>query len=192
MDQAQYITKLFDQCKCDIGFGDLGYGAIQVKTIQDGGADRLTGQLFNGVSSARFVGCRTVGDETKPMMRYDKKIDEHGEVTGMIKLDKTTIIQEFVDLLETQVPDKKKPEDDKLAKMKLYIPSKNDWETDWLIDEFCEITRRDLDEMGDVETGVDKRMKVRKMFNHPRDSTMSVIYAMKALEFTSEWNWVSA
>jgi len=192
MDQAQYITKLFGKCKCDIGFGDLGYGAIQVKTIQDGGADRTSGEIFEGVTSQRFVGCRTVGDESKPMMRYDKKVDEHGEVTGMIKLDKTTIIQEFIDLLETQVPDKKEPENEKLAKMKLRIPSKKDWETDWLIDEFCEITRRDLDEMGDVETGVDKRMKVRKLFNHPRDSTMSVIYAMKALEFTSEWHWVSA
>ena len=85
--------------KADINIDEVEENLRQVKTIQDGGADRLTGQLFDGVSSARFVGCRTVGDETKPMMRYDKKIDEHGEVTGMIKLDKTTIIQEFIDLL---------------------------------------------------------------------------------------------
>lgn len=189
MDQAQYIAKLFNETKCDIGFGDLGYGANQVKIIQDGGADRLTGNMFEGVTPQRFVGCRTIGDETKPQMRYDKKIDEHGEVTGMIKLDKTTIIQEFIDLLETKVPDAKKKTN---VHYKLIIPSKIEYETDWLVGEFCEITRKDLDEMGDIETGVDKRMKARKLFNHPRDSTMGVIYSMKALEFTSEWHWVSA
>ncbi len=192
MDQAEYITRLFHEAKCDIGFGDLGYGAIQVKTIQDGSANRESGKLFKGVTPQKFVGCRTIGDETKPQMRYDKKIDEHGEVTGMIKLDKTTIIQEFIDLLETKIPDKDEPENEKLVKLKLIIPSKNDWETDWLIDEFTEITRRDLDEMGDVDTGVDRRTKAVKRFNHPRDSTMSVIYALRALDFKTEWNYISA
>ena len=170
MDQAQYIAKLFAKCKCDIGFGDLGYGANQVKVIQDGGADRNTGELFEGVTPQRFVGCRTIGDETKPQMRYDKKIDEHGEVTGMIKFDKTTILQEFIDLLEIRIPNPRNPTNEKLSVSKLLIPSKKDYETDWLIPEFTDITRKDLEEVEDVEITADKRMKVVKRFNHPRDS----------------------
>ena len=57
LDQAKNIALLFNECKCDVGVGDLGYGAIQVQQIQDGGSDRVTGQHFNGVGSENFFGC---------------------------------------------------------------------------------------------------------------------------------------
>jgi hypothetical protein len=41
LDQAEYINRLFRASRCDIGVGDLGYGAIQ-----DGGSNRITGDLF--------------------------------------------------------------------------------------------------------------------------------------------------
>ena len=37
LKQAEHIVNLFREYSCDIGVGDLGYGANQVKLIQDGG-----------------------------------------------------------------------------------------------------------------------------------------------------------
>ncbi|MBI1828260.1 MAG: hypothetical protein HY222_04015 [Thaumarchaeota archaeon] len=67
LDQAEYLCNLFKAYRCDIGIGDLGYGAIPVKIIQDGGSNRLTGDQFSGVGSDKFIGCRTISDETKPL-----------------------------------------------------------------------------------------------------------------------------
>src|SRR3972149_289327 len=94
LDQAEYINRIFKESKCDIGIGDLGYGANQVKLIQDGGFSRRTGIKFSGVGSNKFIGCRTIGDETKPLQTFNDKIDEHGEETGRISIDKTSKIQE--------------------------------------------------------------------------------------------------
>jgi len=39
---------------------------------------------------------------------------------------------------------------------------------------------------------LDKRSRAKKEFNHPKDSTMSVIYAKLGLEQTGDWTWISA
>jgi len=61
------------------------------------------------------------------------------------------------------------------------IPSKIDYETDWLLDELCSITRKDLELNQDSEKE-DPRQKARKEFNHPPDSVMSIIYCLVADE----------
>ncbi len=194
LDQAQYITKLFQQARCDNGVGDLGYGTNQIKVIQEGGADRKTGKLFNGVGPETFVGSRMIGDETKPFLKFDKKIDEHGEITPKFTMDKTTEIQSFIDFLEVYIPHPLEPNNSRLRRTKFLIPHHYDyeWETDWLIDDFTDITRRDLEKTDDIEVTEDRRIKARKQFNHPKDSTMAVIYAKRGLETAVDWYWVSA
>jgi hypothetical protein len=193
LDQAKNIAILFDECKCDIGVGDLGYGAIQVEQIQDGGSDRITGQHFNGVGSNNFFGCRSIGDETKPLMDMQKKIDEHGEQREHLKIDKTTSIQEFIDIMTVEVQD---PDDfynvDK-RKKKLMFPADpySKQKIDFIYGDLTKLTRKDLSDKIDEEEE-DPRQKARKEFNHPKDSLMAMIYAIKALEINSDWNWVSA
>ena len=36
----------------------------------------------------------------------------------------------------------------------------------------------------------DTRQRARKQFNHPKDSLMAMIYAIKALEVRRDYNWV--
>ena len=68
-----------------------------------------------------------------------------------------------------------------------------EWETDWLINDFTDITRKDLVEASEeVDNLMDRRTNARKEFNHPKDSTMSVIYAKLGIEQEAEWSWVSA
>jgi len=179
MDQSEYITNLFKEYSCDIGVGDLGYGPEKVKTIQIGGANRISGRKFSGVGSRKFLGCRTMGDETKPMMRHETKVDEHGEEVGRIQVDKTQIIQNFIDFLEWYVPHPKYPNDKKFARPKFMIPFKNEFETDWLISDFTKTTRKDLEKIIDVVVD-DPRQRPKKEFNHPRDSVMSIIYCLVA------------
>ena len=191
LDQAKYIAELFNECQCDIGVGDLGYGAIQVQQIQDGGTDRLTGHPFNGVGSSNFFGCRSIGDETKNVLQFNKKIDEHGEIREHLKIDKTTAIQEFIDLMGIMVDD---PDDrynlDK-RKHKLMFPSEpySKQKIDFIYSDLTNLTRKDLTDKID-EDKPDGRQRARKQFNHPKDSLMAMIYSTKALEVRQGYNWV--
>jgi hypothetical protein len=191
LDQAKYIAELFNECQCDIGVGDLGYGAIQVQQIQDGGTDRITGHPFNGVGSSNFFGCRSIGDETKNVLQFNKKIDEHGEIREHLKIDKTTAIQEFIDLMGIMVDD---PDDrynmDK-RKHKLMFPAEpySKQKIDFIYSDLTNLTRKDLTDKID-EDKPDGRQRARKQFNHPKDSLMAMIYSTKALEVRQGYNWV--
>jgi len=89
-------------------------------------------------------------------------------------VDKTEIIQDFVDMLGTTVPDELGQ-----PMSQFIIPMQNDWECGFLVDDFCDTTRKDLaqDQENVVEDG---RQKAKKEFNHPQDSMMSIIYCMIA------------
>ena len=191
LDQAKNIALLFDECKCDIGVGDLGYGAIQIEQIQDGGSDRITGAHFNGVGSENFFGCRSIGDETKPIMDFNKKIDEHGEQREHIKIDKTTVIQEFVDIMSLMVNDPKDPYNVDKRKHKLLFPAEphSKQKIDFLYGDLTNLTRKDLSDKID-EDEEDTRQNARKEFNHPKDSLMAIIYALQALKINNGYGWV--
>jgi len=179
LDQSRYLAELGNSYGVDFGVGDLGYGQNQVKLIQDGGRDSKDNK-FKGLGKRRFVGCRTIGDETKPKLEFIQETDEHGTQLGRIQIDKTTNIQKFVDFVGSYVSHPKRP-DEKWKRPKFIIPMKNDYETDWLLDDFCAITRKDLEQSPDIEKD-DPRQKARKEFNHPRDSVMSIIYCLVADE----------
>ncbi len=184
LDQTEYINWLFRISKCDIGVGDLGYGAIQVKMIQDGGTNRTSGEKFPGVGSEKFYGCRSISNESKPMQIHDDSVDEHGEETSRISIDKTSQIQKFIDLIEISRPH---PNGDH-PRSKLLIPFSADkeHETDWLISELCSVTRKDL------KKDIDPRLDAKKEFNHPKDSMMSMIYGLVGLEQDTKWYHISA
>jgi hypothetical protein len=55
---------------------------------------------------------------------------------------------------------------------------KNDWECDFLLDDFCDITRKDLDKDNTEIVKEDPRQKAKKEWNHPKDSVMSIIYCI--------------
>ena len=192
LDQAEYINKVFKDANCDIGVGDLGYGAIQVKLIQEGGSNRVTGKLFDGVSSSKFYGARSIGDDTKPLLEFAKKVDEHGEVRESIRLDKTNSIQEFVDFLDEVALHPVTPLNENTQRPRFMIPYHPDHEedVDFLIHDLTSLTRKDLDKMEKGE-GIDPRQKARKEFNHPKDSLMSLIYAYQGMKIKQYWNYVS-
>lgn len=179
LDQARYMVQLLNMYQVDAGVGDLGYGAIQVKFMQEGGTDSR-GVKVEGLGKRKFIGCRTIGDETKPHMDYRTEQDEHGTQTGRLQIDKTTTIQKFVDFIAwyTEHPDFI---DGTKTRPRLIIPFKIEHETDWMVDDFCSLTRKDLEIEQDIVVE-DPRQKARKEFNHPRDSLMSCIYCLVADE----------
>ena len=192
LDQARYLNALYKSYNCELGAGDLGYGAIQVKVIQDGGADRLTGELFTGVGVDKFYGCHSIASDTKPFQIHEAVTDEHGDETNKISIDKTASIQEFIDVLERKLPHPVFPRDTTKARTQLIIPYKDDYDTEWLINDFTAITRKDLAKIEDIDI-TDPRQRPRKEFNHPRDSVMAIIYALQAIKQKnqSSWYWVS-
>ncbi|MGI0056362.1 MAG: terminase large subunit domain-containing protein [Nitrosarchaeum sp.] len=189
--QAQYIADMFGRYSCDVGVGDLGYGQIQVKLIQDGGYDNDTGVKYSGVGNTKFFGCRTISDETKPLQSFDKTIDEHGEQVGRLQIDKTSSIDSLIATLEKSIPNPFYPDDAKKARQQLIIPSKHMPEVDFLVNDLTSVTRKDLEEISDYVTE-DGRQRATKQYNHPPDSVMALIYALTALKHETRWNWVRA
>lgn len=188
LDQAEYITKLFQKYHCDIGVGDLGYGANQVKLIQEGGYSNANGVYYQGLTSSKFFGCRTISDETKPIQFFEKKIDEHGDEAGRLQIDKTSSIESLIEVFEKS--SSLVFNENKMIRSKLIIPSKNSYETEFLIDDLTSLTRKDLNQIEDY-TITDGRQRPRKEYNHPPDSVMALIYAIIALQKETRWNWVS-
>lgn len=188
LNQAEYIAKLFQEYCCDIGVGDLGYGANQVKLIQEGGYSNVNGEYYNGVGSSKFFGCRTVSDETKPIQYFERKIDEHGDEVGRLQIDKTSAIESLIEVFEKSSSSVFNEKEN--LKSKLVIPFKNQYEVDFLIDDLTSLTRKDLNAVEDY-TIQDGRQRPRKEYNHPADSVMALIYAIVGFKKDTRWYWVS-
>jgi len=193
MDQAEYINWMFKVAKCDIGMGDLGYGANQIKAIQSGSANRLTGKLYAGVGENKFYGSRTIGDETKPLLEFTRKIDEHGDEVPKVTLDKSTMIQEFVDFLGEYVPHPDNPLVEDYTRPRFMIPNHPDSrdKLDFILNDWTKLVRVDLPEKPDEDVSADATQKKSKKFSHPPDSLVSCILAKKCLDIHQSYSWVS-
>jgi hypothetical protein len=190
LKQAQYVAELFKTCFCDVGVGDLGYGANQIKIIQDGGYSVDGGEQFDGVTNNKFYGCRSVSDYTKPFQIFNETTDEHGDQVARVQIDKTSSIESLLETMQHFVYHPNFPNEKTKSRAKLMIPSKFDYEIDFLLDDMYNITRKDID---DSEIISDPRQHPRKEFNHPPDSVMALIYALTALNVKNKtrWNWIS-
>jgi len=180
LDQTGRVAQLGHDYNVDLGVGDLGYGAIQVDVIREGGRDSKDNKIL-GLGKKRFVGCRTIGDETKEQQEFKTEVDEHGKQSGRIQIDKTTSIQKFVDFMGWHVSHPLFPEDESLKRPKLMIPYKTPHLVDFLVEDLCATTRKDIPKSED-EKEDDPRQRARREFNHPRDSMMSIIYCLTADE----------
>lgn len=175
-DQAAHFVKLFKDYCCDFCVADLGYGKDKVTLMQNGGYTSF-GEKINGLGRGKVKGCWTSGSITQETMRHKSQdvIDAPtvGEKKEYYSVDKSQIIQNFVDFIGSTVPD----ENNKPVSQ-FIIPMKNDWECDFLLDDFCDTTRKDLDKDNEEIIKEDPRQKAKKEWNHPRDSVMSLIYCM--------------
>ena len=176
-DQAAHFVELYKQYCCDFCVADLGYGKDKVTMMQDGGYTSF-GEKVTGLGRGRVKGCWSSGNITEETMRHKSQdiIDSPtvGSRNEYYSVDKTQIIQNFVDFVGSTVPN---PEGGKPLSQ-LIIPMKNDWECDFLVDDFCFTTRKDLDKDNEEVAKEDPRQKAKKEFNHPKDSVMSIIYCM--------------
>jgi hypothetical protein len=179
MDQARYIADLLHDYDVDFAVGDWGYGQDQIPVIQGGGRDSQDNK-FLGLGLQKFMGCQTIGNEVKQNAEFSQKYDDRGnEEKQKIQIDKTTVIQNFVDFIGMNVAHPLYPFEEKFKKSMFIIPHYYDWQTDFLMDDMTAITRKDLDEVQEVRTE-DPRQRARKEYNHPPDSVMSIIYCLVA------------
>jgi hypothetical protein len=179
MDQARYIADLFHDYDVDYAVGDWGYGQDKIPLIQDGGRDSMDNK-FLGIGQHRFMGCQTLGNEIKQNADFNEKYDEEGnEDKQRLMVDKTTVIQNFVDFIGMSVAHPLYPHNEKFKQPMFIIPHYYDWQTDFLMDDLTSITRKDLEEVQEVKVE-DPRQKAMKTYNHPTDSVMSIIYCLVA------------
>jgi len=188
--QEYHMTQLFKLYDCDQGVADLGYGLHKVKHMKFGNYNE--GIKYDGVGEHRMLGCKTLGG-LHPLQYLEDIENEEGYIEDQLKIGHTTVIDEFIDLFENKKIHPKYNGLDKGLRPKLIIPYKNPDAVDWLIKDFTATTRKDLAEIGDIETPIDPRESPTKKFNHPKDSVMAISYAMMAskIDSRSEWHWTS-
>ncbi len=183
MDKAKHIVEIFRDFGCDFSVGDWGHGQDMVPIIQQGGRDSHDNK-FEGLTRAKFMGVRTVGDPTKPLADYKEEVNEEGiRQLAKITIDKTTTIQAFIDLFGQYVSHPRFPNDESKKRPIYMIPSGIDYETDYILEEWTKMVRVDLEENPE-DTIVNTKQNVVKQFSHPPDSLMSQIYSFVALR-----NW---
>jgi hypothetical protein len=196
-DQPKYMIELFNRYQCDLGIADLGYGNDKVKSMQEGGYDNHTGENYAGLGTEKLLGCHTISNVSKPFQFYDETEDVHGDKVSEIKVDKTTVMQEFIDMVRNRVnhpPSGLLPAE---IRPQLIIPFADESKVlrhpiD-LVKDFTHITRKDLAEIEDIAK-VDPRQHPKKEFNHPKDTVMAIIYAKQASNRfdDNKWFYVSA
>lgn len=192
-DQPKYMIDLFNRYQCDLGIADLGYGNEKVKSMQEGGYDSHTGESYAGLGNEKLLGCHTISNVSKPYQFYDETEDVHGDKVSEIKLDKTTVMQEFIDMIKNRVkhpPNGSVPEE---TRPQLIIPFADESRVLGhpidLVKDFTYITRKDLAEVEDIAK-VDPRQHPHKEFNHPKDTVMAIIYAKQASNRFEESKWI--
>lgn len=178
-DQSAHFVKLFNEYGCDYCVADMGYGKDKVTLMQNGG-HTSTGEKIIGLGSGKIRGCWTSGNLTEETHTQKEKTDidkpKVGKKLSHYTVDKTQVIQNFIDMLGTTVS-----VENNTSASQFIIPMKNDWECGFLVNDFCDTTRKDLAE--DQESVLeDGRQKAKKEFNHPQDSMMAIIYVMIAKE----------
>ena len=80
------------------------------------------------------------------------------------------------------------PTNEDAQRPRLMIPYEDEEAVDFLVRDWTALTRQDLDPIED-KTDVDSRKRARKFFNHPKDSLMATIYALKAQALKQYWNY---
>jgi len=145
--------------------------------MQDGGYSS-TGEKFTGLGRGKVKGCWTSGNLTEETQtQKDKTIMDSSKVGRKLPhytVDKTQVIQNFIDFIGSTVPDESGE-----PVSQLIIPMKNDWECDFLLDDFTDITRKDLAKDAEI-TKEDPRQKAKREYNHPKDVCMALIYVLIA------------
>ena len=179
MDKARHIVEVFRAYGCDFSIGDWGHGQDMIPFIQDGGRDSHD-VSFVGLGKSHFMGCRTIGDPTKPFSEYTEDTTDDGNLElSTITIDKTTTIQNFIDLFGQYVSHPKYSTNEKLKRPVYIIPGRNDYEIDFILKEWPKLTRTDLAENPE-DSDENRKQNVRKEFSHPPDSLMSQIYTFVA------------
>ena len=205
--QALAATRTFQEYGCDIGVADLGYGAHQVKTMQQGGIDPRTDREYQGIGTAFLLGCRTLSamlSSAKPFQYHGEAVDEHGDVIPSLRVSKTAAIDEYIAAVELVREHPRTEYALRGQRPRLIIPFAEPEAVNILYHESVQITRKDIDVDADAaalaaaSSGAspskeDIRQFATKEYNHPPDAVMSVTYALLAnlyKNFASRWHYV--
>jgi len=185
MEEAFYALELFHSYYCDYGSADMGYGAKQCKAMIDGGVDPRDREFKSGLTLGRFIGAWTRSKPEAQEKFNAKESDEEGnEETNYILLDKTQMLELFIDTVKWKVPHpgylfEKKETQMRYARSKLAIPYAEDWKVEQLVTDMTKITRKDIeiDVLSTKEIGL---QKPRKEYNHPPDTVSSMNHCLAA------------
>ena len=163
IDEPQFFINRFVEYGVDVCVGDMGYGKDKVQQMQ------------KSLGYSKVHGAWSSGNLTQSEINYSKVRDMEGvKKREYISVDKTEIIQNFIDMIGTFV------DVDGKQVSQFILPNMDDKMYYNLEIDFCDITRKDLDRDNTEISKDDPRQKAKKEFNHPKDTVMSIIYNMIA------------
>ncbi len=178
--EAYHGIKLFREYHCDYGAADLGYGVKQVKTMQEGGYDTM-GNKIEGLGYSKFIGTWTRGKITKVEEDNPGEIDDEGseEITHLL-IDKTSMMEDFINMVKWKVPHPNYHSNESLQRRKLAIAYGDEWRTYPLIKDFTQgVMRTDIEEdFLTVKPITTESPKIK--YAHPPDSVVSISHCFIA------------
>ena len=180
-DQSGHFVKQFHEYGVDYCVADLGHGMSKVNLMQNGGYTSK-GEQIQGLGLGKVMGCWTNSDKARMEQDLKMEEDEKGVKIGHLLIDKTNSMQGFIDRVDTYIPHPTR-RDEEFKRPQIMIPRSENAEIKFdrrFEDDFCAITRKDLDQIQDIATDDDPRQQSKKEFNHPRDLVMSIIYCFVA------------
>lgn len=180
LEEAFYGIELFKKYMCDFGAADLGYGVKQVKTMQEGGYDN-NGNNIEGIGYGKFIGTWTRGKITKVEEDKPGEIDDEGseEITHLL-IDKTSMMEDFINMVKWKIPHPNYPNNESMKRRKLAISYGDEWRTYPLIKDMTQgIMRVDIEEdFLTVKPITTESPKIK--YAHPPDSVVSMSHCFIA------------
>jgi len=178
--EAYHGIALFREYLCDYGAADLGYGVKQVKTMQEGGYD-TTGNKIEGLGYSKFIGTWTRGKITKVEEDNPGEIDDEGseEITHLL-IDKTSMMEDFINMVKWKIPHPKYYTNESFKRRKLAIAYGDEWRTYPLIKDMTQgVMRTDIEEdFLTVKPITTESPKIK--YAHPPDSVVSICHCFIA------------
>jgi len=180
IEEAFYGIDLFEKYLCDYGAADLGYGVKQVKAMQEGGYDPRDGNYRDGLGYAKFIGTWTRGKITKVSADMPGEIDDEGsEEISHLLIDKTSMMEDFINMVKWKIPHPAYGNNDQFKRRKLAISYGDEWKTYPLIKDMTSIQRTDIEEDFLTTKAITSESPKIK-YAHPPDSVVSMSHCFIA------------
>jgi len=173
LDEAVLISRRLSEYSVQFTCGDMGFGNVQSDLIKYGGSDSRNNHVKGLYQKYKPV--VTSGVLTKEEQDVPREVDKIGVSKQHVTVNKTAMVDEGINFIQTTVPDPDDLENVSKFKTKLQIPYKYPEKVSFLVEEFTSVKRKDITD--DTTKDMPSQFP-RKEYYHVPDSFSSFLHLL--------------